>query len=60
MRGGDPFTHTPVTSYTILALPIAAKEITMGTWLILRGFSPRAAQAPAAAGPAPVGNREAR
>ena len=54
------FTHTPVTSYTILALPIAAQEITMGAWLILRGFSPRAAQAPAAADPAPVGNREAR
>jgi hypothetical protein len=32
------FSHNPVTSYTLLALPIAAQEITMGTWLILRGF----------------------
>ena len=33
------FSHTPVTSYTLLYLPIAAQEITMGTWLMLRGFS---------------------
>lgn len=32
------FSHNPVTSYTLLALPVAAQEITMGTWLILRGF----------------------
>jgi Domain of unknown function (DUF4386) len=53
------FTHTPVTSYTVLILPIAAQEITMGTWLILRGFSPRPAQAPALTGPVPVGSHNA-
>ncbi len=53
------FTHTPVTAYTILILPIAAQEITMGAWLILRGFSPRPAQATALTGPVPVGNYHA-
>jgi hypothetical protein len=39
------FTHTPVASYTALILPIAVQEIALAAWLILRGFSPRAAEA---------------
>lgn len=39
------FHQTPVTSYTILIVPIAAQELTFAAWLILRGFSPRATQA---------------
>lgn len=33
------FSHTPVTSYTLLILPIAVQEIAMAAWLILRGFN---------------------
>src|SRR5690242_2658742 len=39
------FTHTAVTSYTALILPIAVQEIALAAWLIVRGFSPRAAEA---------------
>jgi hypothetical protein len=40
------FSRTPVTSYTILILPIAVQEIALAAWLILRGFSPRSHAGP--------------
>jgi hypothetical protein len=50
------FRHTLVSSYTILALPIAVQEIAFAAWLLLKGFSPHAAQAPAPASPVPAGD----
>jgi hypothetical protein len=46
------FSHTPVTSYTTLVLPVAVQETALAAWLILRGFSPRAIPARAVSGPA--------
>ena len=37
------FTQHAVTSYTLLALPIAVQEMVLALWLIVRGFSPAAA-----------------
>lgn len=34
------FSHTPITSYTILIIPIAVQEQVLALWLIIRGFSP--------------------
>ena len=48
------FGHTPVTSYTILILPIAAQETALAAWLLLRGFSPRAARVCTLTVPAPA------
>lgn len=38
------FGRTPVTSYTLLILPIAIQEYVMAAWLILKGFTPGATQ----------------
>jgi hypothetical protein len=38
------FGHTPVTSYTLLILPIAIQEYVLAAWLIFKGFTPSATQ----------------
>ena len=53
------FTQHAVTSYTLLALPIAVQEMVLALWLIVRGFSPAAAasgsaQRSTSAPPAPL------
>ncbi len=34
------FTHSPVTGYTLLILPIAVQEIVLAVWLLVKGFDP--------------------
>jgi hypothetical protein len=48
------FHGTLVTSYTLLALPIALQEYVLAGWLIFRGFAPGAARPGAVTGPAPA------
>lgn len=51
------FSRTPVTSYTLLFLPVLVQEIAFAAWLLLRGFSPRAGLARTAS-PAPAANSD--
>jgi hypothetical protein len=52
------FTQHAVTSYTLLALPIAVQEMVLALWLIVRGFSPAALTAGAVTAPTPPMARE--
>jgi Domain of unknown function (DUF4386) len=49
------FGRTPVTSYTLLVLPIAVQEYVLAAWLIFKGFTPGATKPGPRTGPVPAG-----
>jgi len=53
------FGRTPVTSYTLLILPIAIQEYVVAAWLILKGFAPSAPRPGTPTGQVPAGNPHA-
>jgi hypothetical protein len=48
------FGRTPVTSYTLLVLPIFIQEYVLAAWLIFKGFTPSAIQPGPLTGQAPA------
>lgn len=50
------FGRTPVTSYTLLVLPIAVQEYVLAAWLIFKGFTPGATRPGTLTGQVPAGN----
>ena len=34
------FTHSPMTAYTALLLPLIVQEMVLAIWLMVRGFAP--------------------
>jgi len=53
------FGRSPVTSYTLLILPIAIQEYVMAAWLILKGFTPSSTRPGTPVRPVPAGNPHA-
>lgn len=53
------FRHTLVSSYPVFSLPAIVSEITFAVWLLVKGFSPRATQAPGLSSPALAGRPDA-